>query len=94
MTEPASRPALGTVRLALSPVADGLSAPLFVTHADDNSGRLFIVEKTGAIRLLVGGRVLDTPFLDLADRLTSSGYEQGLLGLAFPPDFATSGHFS
>ncbi len=93
VTEPASRPALGTVRLALSPVADGLSAPLFVTHADDNSGRLFIVEKTGAIRLLVGGRVLDTPFLDLADRLTSSGYEQGLLGLAFPPDFATSGHF-
>jgi len=54
---------------------------------------LFIVEKTGAIRLVVEGQLLERPFLNIADRITSSGYEQGLLGLAFPPDFAARGFF-
>lgn len=93
VVEPVSRPELDTIRLALAPVADGLSAPVFVTHAGDGSGRVFIVEKTGSIRILAEGRLLDAPFLDLADRVISSGYEQGLLGLAFTPDYAASGFF-
>lgn len=90
---PTSAPRLDALRLGLSPVAQGLSGPLLVTHAGDASGRLFIVDKTGAIRLVVEGQLLERPFLNIADRITSSGYEQGLLGLAFPPDFAARGFF-
>ena len=86
-------PRLDALRLGLSPVAQGLSAPLLVIHASDGSGRLFIVEKTGAIRLVLDGQLSQRPFLDIADRISSSGYEQGLLGLAFPPDFAARGFF-
>ncbi len=78
--------------LNLTPVVEGLSRPLFVTHAGDGSDRLFIVEKTGAIRILQGGALLPTPLLDLSSQV-SSGSEQGLLGLAFPPNFAATGHF-
>jgi glucose/arabinose dehydrogenase len=81
-----------TLTLNLAPVVEGISQPLFVTHADDGSGRLFIVEKTGAIRILQDGTLLDEPFLDLSARV-SGGFEQGLLGMAFPPNFADSGYF-
>ncbi len=90
---PTLAPQLEALRMGLSPVVQGLSAPLLVTHAGDGSGRLFIVEKTGAIRLVIDGRLLERPFLDIADRITSSGYEQGLLGLAFPPDYAARKFF-
>ena len=49
------------------------------------SGRLFIVEKYGVIRIYENGKLLDQPFLDISDRVGSSGNEQGLLGLAFYP---------
>jgi glucose/arabinose dehydrogenase len=78
------------VRLGLRPVAEGLSAPLLVTSPDDATGRLFVVEQTGTIRVLDGGRLLPEPFLDIRDRLVSGG-EQGLLGLAFHPAFAANG---
>lgn len=90
---PTLAPRLDALRLGLLPVAQGLSAPLLVTHAGDGSGRLFIVEKTGAIRLVVDGQLMERPFLNIADRITSSGYEQGLLGLAFPPDDAARNFF-
>ncbi len=86
-------PDLTALKLALAPVAQGLSNPLFVTHAGDGSGRLFVVEKTGAIRIIAGGSLVEKPFLDIADQLTSSGSEQGLLGLAFPPDYASRKFF-
>ncbi len=87
-------PQLEQVRLALQPVADGLEGPLFVTHAGDGtSGRLFIVEKPGVIRILANGALLPGPFLDLRNRVNSRSSEQGLLGLAFPPDFVRQGHF-
>jgi glucose/arabinose dehydrogenase len=70
--------------------ADGLDRPLFVTHAGDGSGRLFVVEQGGKIRVVRDGKLLPEPFLDLGERLDSSGGERGLLGLAFAPDFATS----
>lgn len=63
-----------------------------VQNAADGSGRLFLVEQRGRILILKNGQVLEKPFLDLSDRGWFRG-EDGLLGLAFPPDFATKRHF-
>lgn len=80
-------------QIALQPVFEGFNAPLFLTHAGDESGRIFVVEKTGAIRIVRDGVVAEQPFLDISDRITSNGSEQGLLGLAFAPNYAESGYF-
>lgn len=79
----------GRVQLGLEEAGRGFEQPLFLTHAADGSGRAFVVQKTGAIRLLDGGET----FIDLSDRLTSTGSEQGLLGLAFHPRFERNGYF-
>ncbi len=71
-------------------VASGLSQPLDLTAPPGDTARVFIVEKTGAIRILRQGAVLPTPFLDISSRV-SSGTEQGLLGLAFHPQYAANG---
>jgi hypothetical protein len=73
-------------------VARGLSAPVYLTYAPGDSSRLFVVEKIGRIRVIKNGVLLATPFLDLRDSV-SNGSEQGLLGMAFSPDYATSGRF-
>jgi glucose/arabinose dehydrogenase len=86
-------PTLAAVHLGLAPVASGLDRPLFVTHAGDGSGRVFIVEKGGTIRVLEKGQLLPRPFLDIRERVLSRSSEQGLLGLAFAPDFSRSGYF-
>ena len=86
-------PSLEALSLKLAPVAEGLDRPLFVTHADDGSDRLFIVEKPGTVRILSEGRIAERPFLDIRDRVGSSGSEQGLLGLAFAPDYERTGYF-
>lgn len=78
------------------PIAQGLDLPLYVTHSGDGSGRLFIVERTGRIRLHDGSRLLPTPFLDISDRVLTTarfGDERGLLGLAFHPRFRENGFF-
>ena len=67
--------------------------PVYLTHAGDGSGRLFVLEKAGRIRIIADGTVVEAPFLDIVDRVGSSSNEQGLLGLAFAPDYPTSGHF-
>ncbi len=91
---PSQGPGLSAVsRLALQAAFEGLERPVFVTHAGDGSGRLFLVEKAGVIRVSEAGRLLATPYLDIRDRVRSSGSEQGLLGLAFAPDYASSGVF-
>jgi glucose/arabinose dehydrogenase len=59
----------------------------------DGSGRLFIIEKLGRIRILQNGQLSPDAFLDITDRVDSDGNEQGLLGLAFHPDFAQNGYF-
>lgn len=87
--QPAGPPT--SIRLEL--VAAGLQQPVGLTHAGDGSGRLFVVEKGGRIRIVRDGAVLPQPFLDIGDRVGSSGFEQGLLGLAFAPDYARSGFF-
>jgi glucose/arabinose dehydrogenase len=73
-------------------VSTGLEAPLFITHAGDGSGRLFILERAGRVRVLVGGTLLERPFLDIAGRVLA-GDERGLLGLAFHPRFGANGRF-
>jgi len=70
----------------------GLRAPVGIFHAGDGSGRLFILEQGGVIRIFKEGKLLDTPFLDIRDRV-SDGSEQGLLGLAFHPQYDQNGYF-
>ncbi len=67
-------------------VTAGLESPLYLTHAGDDSGRLFVVEQPGRIRIIQKGRLLDAPFLDLTSRVRSGG-ERGLLGVAFHPEY-------
>jgi glucose/arabinose dehydrogenase len=66
--------------------------PLYVTAPPDDARRVFVVEQGGRIMVVRGGRKLAQPFLDLSARTEAAG-EQGLLGLAFAPDYATSGRF-
>ena len=82
----------GPVTVGLQEVAAGLDFPLYLTSPPGDD-RLFIVEKAGAIRVIKGGAVLATPFVDLTPKVVSEGGEQGLLGLAFAPDYASSGRF-
>lgn len=76
--------------VALEPFATGLSRPVSITHAGDT--RLFVVQQGGRIVVVDNGSVRPEPFLDLT-ALVSTGGEQGLLGLAFDPDYATNGFF-
>ncbi len=71
----------------------GLSQPVHIAHAGDGSGRLFVVERSGRIRIVKNGTLLNTPFLDIRGRVGDSGSEQGLLSVAFPPDYASKGYF-
>lgn len=80
------------VTLGFEPVATDLSSSVGVTHAGDGSGRLFIVEQTGHIRIHDGTQVRSTAFLDVSSLITCCG-ERGLLGLAFHPDYAANGLF-
>ncbi len=79
--------------VALDKVAEGLAQPLFFGHAGDSTGRMFVVERAGRVRIISQGKLLGTPFLDLTALVGSSGSEQGLLGLAFHPHYASNGLF-
>ncbi|GIV80010.1 MAG: glucose dehydrogenase [Litorilinea sp.] len=79
--------------LTLTRIVGEYDQPVHVTHAGDGSGRLFVVERAGVIRVVQGETLLPDPFLDIRDRVNSNCGECGLLGLAFPPDFATGGYF-
>ncbi|MBA2374336.1 MAG: PQQ-dependent sugar dehydrogenase, partial [Chloroflexi bacterium] len=76
----------GPVALELEVVIGGLEAPLDVATAGDGSGRLFVVEQVGRIRIVDEGTLGERPFLDISARIASGG-ERGLLGLAFHPEF-------
>jgi len=83
--------------ITLDVVAEGLTAPVFLTHAGDGSRRLFIVDQAGQIRIVdESGMLLDEPFLDLSAKIVqlNPGFdERGLLGLAFHPNYANNGRF-
>ena len=89
---PVTNPGTGTATVRLEPVVSGLTQPTSVVSADDSSGRLFITQKTGLLKIVEGGRVLDQPFLDLTNAVSTDS-ERGLLGIAFHPDYAQNGRF-
>jgi glucose/arabinose dehydrogenase len=78
--------------IALVPVATAFERPVLLVSPPDDPRR-FVVEQGGLIRILGDGAPLPDPFLDLGAAITTTGNEQGLLGLAFAPDYATSGRF-
>src|SRR2546426_144014 len=73
-------------------LTNGLSRPVAITHAGDGSGRLFITEQTGRIRIWDGTQLLPTSFLDITTLIACCG-EQGLLSVAFHPRYDTNGLF-
>jgi glucose/arabinose dehydrogenase len=72
--------------LALRPVVSGLASPVDLQFPNDGSGRTFIVQQAGSIRIAINGSLIATPFLDITAKVSSGG-EMGLLGLAFHPQF-------
>lgn len=80
---------LDEIEIDLEPVLDGFEQPLYVTGAGDGSGRLFVLEKTGSAWVVLD-RERAGVFLDLSERVSTDS-EQGLLGMAFSPEFATDG---
>lgn len=79
-------------KIQLVDFSTGFTRPVDITHCGDS--RLFVVEKAGYIRIVdTLGNKFPTPFLDIFDRVLSSGNEQGLLGLAFHPNYAQNGYF-
>lgn len=75
-------------------VVGGLQRPVEIANARDGSGRLFILEKAGRVRIVnAEGELLDEPFLNIGDRVESRANERGLLGLAFHPNYAENGYF-
>jgi len=88
---------IGTVysqtQLAIDTVATGLVNPLFVTYAPFDSTRIFILEQPGRIRIVKNSTLLSRSFLDIDSIVGSTGSEQGLLGLAFHPNYQSNGFF-
>ena len=74
------------------PVISGLDNPIGIANAGDGSGRLFILEQAGRIRIVKDGVLLPEPFLDIVPKVDCCG-ERGLLGLAFHPDYENNGLF-
>jgi len=78
--------------LAAELVVNGLEQPLYVTGVPGDDTRLIILEKTGAVRVVVDGQLQEQPFLDVSADTTTT-LEMGLLGIAFHPEYATNGLF-
>jgi glucose/arabinose dehydrogenase len=82
--------------ITVSALSTGFTRPVCIQNSGmPNDDRLFVIEKAGRIRIIdrVTGTVTVTPFLNITSRVGSSGNEQGLLGLAFHPDYANNGYF-
>lgn len=74
-------------------VADGFRRPTDLAHPADGSGTLLVLEQPGVIRMIANGVRQEQPFLDLTDRVGANSSEQGLLGIALDPDYASNGIF-
>ncbi|MBP7828735.1 MAG: PQQ-dependent sugar dehydrogenase [Kiritimatiellae bacterium] len=88
----ACAPAAQWPSITLAPVATNLEAPAHIAYAGDGSGRLFLVEQRGRVRILQEGVLLAQPFLNITNRVLYGG-ERGLLSVAFPPGFADKQYF-
>ena len=89
---PATAPPPTSDTLKLVPVVTGLSSPVYLTAPTGDTARLFVVEQGGQIRIVQHGQLLPTAFLDIHTRLVSGG-EQGLLSVAFHPNYGANGFF-
>jgi len=85
-------PPSGPLVLTLTPVLSGLNSPVDLQNAADGSGRLFVVEQQGQIRIVSNNSLVPTPFLDITS-LVDFGGEKGLLGLAFHPAYSQNRRF-
>ncbi len=87
--------AIGPVELERAFPDIAFDDPVFLTQAGDGTGRLFVVEQRGLVHVLAsaGPRTEARVFLDISGRVSSARREEGLLGLAFDPGFASNGHF-
>lgn len=89
---PTSLPEQPVSQIQLQPVLNQwFQRPVYLTHAND--GRLFVVEQHGLIHIVQDGQLAPQPFLDIRDRVGSNANEQGLLSVAFHPDYAENGLF-
>lgn len=82
--------------VSLKQVASGLEAPIGMEAPNDGSGRLFVIEQQGTIRIIKNGQLVEQPFLDISvkiDKLSGMYSEKGLLGLAFHPQYKSNGKF-
>jgi glucose/arabinose dehydrogenase len=86
-------PPSGNSSITLTPFVSGLSSPVDFQTPDDGSGRIFIVQQPGTIRIISGGSLLTTPFLDITSKVNFDGGEQGFLGLAFHPNYSQNKRF-
>ncbi|MGD9045012.1 MAG: PQQ-dependent sugar dehydrogenase, partial [Desulfobacterales bacterium] len=86
---------ISTIKLELEQVISGLDKPVAITHAADDSGRLFIAQQPGQIVILDAGVLLPTPFLDISTLIfpLTDGSRGGLLSIAFHPDYESNGFF-
>ena len=87
-----SAPQGGSAPIELTLLTSGLSDPVQLLQPPGDPSRYFIVEQSGAIRIFTGGSLLPTPFLSIGS-LTSDGSEQGLLSMAFHPNYESNGYF-
>jgi glucose/arabinose dehydrogenase len=83
----------GWAQVATTRIATGLLRPTFVTYLPGDSERVFVLEQAGVIRIIDNGTLTSRAFLDIQSLVNDGGDEQGLLGLAFDPDYATTKHF-
>lgn len=88
--------ALGSsAAIRLKSIGEGFDRPVWAGMPKESEGILWVMEQAGTIQLLKldSGELAETPFLDIRDQVTRKGNEQGLLGLAFAPDFTRSGRY-
>ena len=77
----------------LTPFESGFELPVYLANAGDGSGRVFVVEKAGRIKVIKDGKTLEEPFLDIVRKVGSKGSEQGLFSVAFHPRYSENGRF-
>ncbi len=85
-------PNAGSAHISLRKVVDGLESLTYLTISGTDE-RLYVVAKAGRVLVIENGAVREQPFLDITDRVGSSGSEQGLLSIAFSPEYATNRYF-
>ena len=83
----------GATPLTVTPVVSGLNQPLFVTYPPGDTTRLFVIQRGGLIRIVKNGSLLPAPFMNINPLISTNGSEQGLLGLAFHPQYASNRFF-